>query len=295
MNKDGSLSLEQTMALLNGEDIETIAVKDAKAAVTEQPSVLSQNEIDNMLQESSPATALSGSRPKKYKREQIGAIHNLHQRFASMAAKRLSALLNCPVSMETVSITDDLTMDEFLRSIPAPSTLGVISVEPLKGSALFEIDPSITFAMIQKLTGKEKPIMESVYTCLLENLREAWSGVTTDLSRVSGGINRTGTTFPITDLRPQLDKIETSPEFIKIVPPADGVILITFEAKIENEQGMLNLGYPFSVIEPLRLFATFWGKSEENSLWKQPSFYPYRRPLPVSPLRGTSFLNAIPA
>jgi flagellar motor switch protein FliM len=232
MNKDnGSLTLEQTMALLNGEDIETIAVKDAKAAVTEQPGVLSQNEIDNMLQEDNAATASSGSRPKKYKREQIGAIHNLHQRFAGMAAKRLSALLNCPVSMETVSITDDLTMDEMLRSIPAPSTLGIVSMNPLKGSALFEIDPSITSAMIQKLTGKEKTIMESVYTCLLENLREAWLG--------------------ITDLQPQLEKIETDLEFIKIVPPAEGVVLITFEAKINNEQGMLNLGYPFPVIEPI--------------------------------------------
>jgi flagellar motor switch protein FliM len=233
---NGTLSLEQTMALLNGEDIETIAAKDAKAEVTEQPGVLSQNEIDNMLQEdnavtASAAPASSGSRPKKYKREQIGAIHNLHQRFADMAAKRLSALLNCPISMETVSTTDDITMGEMLRSIPAPSTLGIVSIPPLKGSALFEIDPSITFAMIKKLTGKEKTIMESVYTCLLENLREAWSVVI--------------------DLQPQLEKIETDPEFIKIVPPAEGVLLITFEAKINNEQGMLNLGYPFSVIEPL--------------------------------------------
>jgi hypothetical protein len=51
---NGTLTLEQTMALLNGEDIETITVKDA---VTEQPGVLSQNEIDNMLHEENAPSA----------------------------------------------------------------------------------------------------------------------------------------------------------------------------------------------------------------------------------------------
>ena len=99
-------------------------------------------------------------------------------------------------------------------SIPNPTTLAVIDMEPLKGNAVLEIDPSITFAVIDKLFGGkgegdtklqrelteiESAVIEGVIVRVLGNLREAWSNVI--------------------DLRPRLGRIEVNPQFARYCAP----------------------------------------------------------------------------
>jgi hypothetical protein len=136
-------------------------------------------------------------------------------------------------------------MEEFLRSIPVPTVLGVINMEPLSGSAIMEIDPPIASAIINRLcfgiiessgsrfelTDIGKNIMENVFSSLLENLREAWSAVT--------------------DLRPQLGRIETDPIFTRLCPPREGVVIVTLEVKMEDVEGMINFCIPYPLIEPV--------------------------------------------
>jgi flagellar motor switch protein FliM len=118
-------------------------------------------------------------------------------------------------------------------------------MDPLKGSAVLEIDPSITFTIIDKLFGGmgepakisreltdiELSVMEGIIVRILGNLREAWSNVI--------------------DLRPRLGNIETNPQFAQIVPPNDMVVLITLETKVGEVEGMTNLCIPYISIEPV--------------------------------------------
>jgi flagellar motor switch protein FliM len=118
-------------------------------------------------------------------------------------------------------------------------------MEPLKGSAIFEMDPSVTFAVIDRLFGGlgepakisreltdiELSVMESVMASILGNLRAAWSNVI--------------------DLMPRLGNLETNPQFAQIVPPNDMIILITLETKIGDVEGMCNLVIPYITIEPV--------------------------------------------
>jgi len=66
---------------------------------------------------------------------------------------------------------------------------------------------------------------------LLENLRQAWSGVT--------------------DLNLKLEKTETNPEKLNIVPRSEDVILLTFETKINDAHGMINFAIPYSALKPI--------------------------------------------
>jgi len=165
-----------------------------------------------------------------------------------------------------VASVDQLTYEEFIRSIPNPTTLAVINMDPLKGSAVLEIDPSITFTIIDKLFGGrgeqtkisreltdiEQSVMEGIIVRILGNLREAWSNVI--------------------DLRPRLGNIETNPQFAQIVPPNDMVVLVTLETKIGEVEGMTNLCIPYITIEPVisKLSAQYWyssirkGATDEN-------------------------------
>jgi flagellar motor switch protein FliM len=196
-------------------------------------------------------------RPDKFSKDQIRTISMIHETFARLTTTGLSAQLRAMAHVHVASV-DQLTYEEFIRSIPNPTTLAVIDMEPLKGNAVLEIDPSITFAIIDKLFGGkgesdtklarelteiESAVIEGVIVRVLGNLREAWSNVI--------------------DLRPRLGRIEVNPQFAQIVPPSDMVVLVTLETKIGEVEGMMNFCIPYITIEPVisKLSGQYWYSS----------------------------------
>ncbi|MBQ1832868.1 MAG: flagellar motor switch protein FliM [Treponema sp.] len=239
--------------------------------------VLSQDEIDQLLQaissgdnETDDFKPVSDTRrikiydfrrPDKFSKEQIRTVSNMHETFARLTTTSLSAQLRTLVHVHVASV-DQLTYEEFIRSIPTPTTLAVINMDPLKGNAVLEIAPEITFIMIDRLFGGsgdtggkvnrdltdiEQSVMEGIIVRILANMREAWTQVI--------------------DLRPRLQQIETNPQFAQIVPPTEMVILVTLEIKIGEEAGMMNICIPYITIEPIisKLSSQFWFSSVRRS------------------------------
>ena len=236
--------------------------------------VLSQSEIDQLLTAISsgaidtaeePTTVQQDTRkikiydfkrPDKFSKEQIRTVSIMHETFARLTTTSLSANLRSLVQVHVASV-DQLTYEEFVRSIPNPTTMAVISMDPLKGSGILEIDPSITFAVIDRLFGGrgegtkvtrdltdiETTVMEGIIVRILGNMREAWNQVV--------------------DLRPRLSQIETNPQFAQIVPPTEMVILVTLETKVGEVEGMMNFCIPYLTIEPIisKLSAQYWYSS----------------------------------
>ncbi len=222
--------------------------------------VLSQDEIDQLLTaisagDAEPEEAQQVAerkniriwdfrRPDKFSKEQIRTVSFMHETFARLTTTSLSAQLRSLVNVHVASV-DQLTYEEFIRSIPSPTALAVINMDPLKGSAVLEIDPAVTFAIIDRLFGGtgegskinrelseiERTVMESIIVRILGNMREAWSQVI--------------------DLRPRLGQIETNPQFAQIVPPTEMVVLVTLETKVEDVEGMMNFCIPYLTIEPI--------------------------------------------
>jgi len=234
--------------------------------------VLSQDEIDQLL------TAISSGdyeneeihqqtdqkkikiydfkRPDKFSKEQIRTVSSMHEAFARLTTTSLSAQLRSLVNVHVASV-DQLTYEEFIRSIPNPTTLAVINMDPLKGSAILEIDPAVTFSILDRLFGGpgegakisrdlteiEQSVMEGIIVRILGNMREAWSQVI--------------------DLRPRLGQIEVNPQFAQIVPPTEMVVLVTLETKLGEVEGMMNFCIPYLTIEPIisKLSAQYWYSS----------------------------------
>lgn len=222
--------------------------------------VLSQDEIDQLLtaissgeietesvsqtQEQRKIKIYDFKRPDKFSKEQIRTVSIMHETFARLTTTAMSAQLRSLVNVHVASV-DQLTYEEFIRSIPNPTTLGIINMDPLKGSAVLEIDPAITFSIIDRLFGGkgegtkvnrdlsdiEQSVMENIIVRILGNLREAWSQVI--------------------DLRPRLGQIETNPQFAQIVPPTEMVVLVTLETKVGEVEGMMNFCIPYLTIEPI--------------------------------------------
>lgn len=238
--------------------------------------VLSQEEIDQLLMAISSGETETDDykpvsdtrkikiydfkRPDKFSKEQIRTVSIMHETFARLTTTSLSAQLRSLVHVHVASV-DQLTYEEFIRSIPTPTTLAVINMDPLKGNAVLEIDPSITFSMIDRLFGGtgqgtkvqrdltdiEQSVMDGIIVRILANMREAWTQVI--------------------DLRPRLGQIETNPQFAQIVPPSEMVVLVTLETKVGDEEGMMNFCIPYITIEPVisKLSSQFWFSSVRRS------------------------------
>ncbi len=67
----------------------------------------------------------------------------------------------------------------------------------------------------------------------------------------------------IIELKPKLETIETNSQFAQIVSPSESIALITFNLKIGDTEGMINIAIPHYVIEPIlpNLSSKLWFQS----------------------------------
>lgn len=221
--------------------------------------VLSQAEIDALLNAISDGSvdeeAIKMStpqkirvydfkRPNKFSKGHLNSLLNIHESFCRALATFFSGNLHAVVDA-TVLSTEQVTYDEFTRSLPYPTILGIYSMNPLEGSALIELSPSLAFILVDRLlggqgkeTGKnrdlteiEKKIVVSRLAKIVQLMGEAWS--------------------EIFDVKPQLTDMETNSQFTQIVAPNEMVVVVTIEVKIAESNGMINICLPYIVMKPI--------------------------------------------
>lgn len=194
-------------------------------------------------------------RPDKFSKENVRTVSIVHESFARLISNLFTCQLGEMVHVHVASV-DQLTYEEFIRCIPTPTCMAVINMDPLKGNAVIEIDPAITFSIIHllldgnvnllpvksqhELTDLEQCLMEPMIIRMLGCLRESWNSVL--------------------DLRPRLAQIDTTPQFVQIAPYNEMVVLVTFEVRIGDVEGIMNFCIPYMTIEPIigKLSASFW-------------------------------------
>jgi len=200
-------------------------------------------------------------RPDRFSKDQLRTISIMHEFFCRLITVSLSVRLRSFFHVYVASV-DPLTFEEFTRSIPHPTTVGVVELSPLMGNIVMEIDPKVSCSIIDlifgglgkeaksqhKLTLIEQAVMKSIFPHLLEGLSSAWSH--------------------IADLCPKLIQIETNPHFVQIVPPSEMGFMVTLEVKVGDNEGAFNIFYPHSVISPIakKLYPAYIYENKEGDL-----------------------------
>ncbi|ADU66095.1 flagellar motor switch protein FliM [Desulfurispirillum indicum] len=223
--------------------------------------ILSQEEIDQLLSSVSaddePEAAVETltvtkkkvslydfKRPDRVSKDQMRSIKNLHDKFARNFSSSLSGYLRSITDMNLISV-DQMTYGEFLMSLPNPTSFNIISMLPLDGNAVLEVNPSLVFPIIDKLLGGqgepidevreitdiEQNVIGGVLAIALRELAEVWQ--------------------PIINIRFKIELRETSPHVIQIVSQNEVVILLVFEIKVGDVSGMMNICIPAIVLEPI--------------------------------------------
>jgi flagellar motor switch protein FliM len=193
-------------------------------------------------------------RPDRVSKEQLRSIRNLHDKFARNFSSTLSNYLRTITDITLTSV-DQMTYGEFLMSLPDPTSFNIISMIPMEGNTVLEINPSLVFPIVDKLlggTGKplfqtreltslEQHIMDGILGLILKDLEEVWRQI-------------------IPNIRLKKELSENSPHIIQIVSQNEVVILVVFEVKFGEVLGMMNLCIPAIVLEPVlgKISSTDW-------------------------------------
>ena len=193
-------------------------------------------------------------RPERVGKEQIRALQTLHEGFGRNFAAGLSAMLRSMVEVKLAGV-DQLTFSEFIFSLENPTCLNLLTAEPLEGNLILEINPSILYPIIDRLLGggreggplARRPLTEielrlvsRINELFLRELGEAWKNVL--------------------ELKPKVERVESNPQLIQIVPPNEVVVLISFDVALGEVRGMVNLCIPYNTIERIsgKLSANSW-------------------------------------
>lgn len=236
--------------------------------------ILTQEEIDLLLgsatelrKEATPAVqampALSSvtydfRRPDRVSKEQLRALHLLHDRFARNVSASLSAYLRTVTDISIVSV-EQLTYAEFLMSLPDPTAFYALGLSPVDGVGALELNPTLAFTMIDRIlggTGKgvqlsralteiEQNVVDGIIKLVLENLSDTWKSIHEVQFRISGR--------------------ETRPQMLQVAAPNETVLLLVFDVRIGEARGMLNFCLPAATIEAFGdVFSQGWYRSRRE-------------------------------
>src|SRR5262245_1084865 len=224
--------------------------KSGSSSLVMADEVLSQSEVESLLSameahstkalpaapppKGSPASALAArpprprekvtpydfKRPERVGKEQMRALQSLHEGFGRNFGAALSALLRSIAEVKLTSV-DQLTYGEFVFSLENPTCFNLLRAEPLEGNLILDLNPSILYPIIDRLLGggkdagpiSRRPLTEielrlvsRITGLFLQELKHAWDGV-----------------LP---LKLSVDRVESNPQLVQIVPPNEVVVLI---------------------------------------------------------------------
>lgn len=193
-------------------------------------------------------------RPERVGKEQMRALQTLHEGFGRNFGAALSALLRSIVEVKLTSV-DQLTYSEFVFSLENPTCFNLLRAAPLEGNLILDINPSILYPIIDRLLGggrenvplARRPLTEielrlvsRITNLFLQEMKKAWENVV--------------------QLDLAVEKVESNPQLVQIVPPNEVVVLISFELTVGELRGMMNLCIPFNSIERIgnKLSSNSW-------------------------------------
>ncbi len=239
--------------------------------------ILSQNEIDELLKalntgeidvqqmqtttQEKKIRSHDFRRPSKFAKDHIKTLQIINDTYARLITNFLSGYLRTLVQVEVANV-EAVSYYEFNNSISNPVVLAVVDFTPLSGSIIFEISPAISFALVDRILGGkgtmidkvrgfteiELAIIERIIIQILNLMKEPWENVIA--------------------IRPRLEKIETNAQFAQIISPNEMVALVTFNARIGEVEGMINICIPHMVVEPIisKLSTRFWFSTVEKEI-----------------------------
>ncbi len=183
-------------------------------------------------------------RPNKLNRDHLRNLQIIHETFSGQFSTMLSSSLRS-VCVMTVESIEELTYDEYVRDIPIPSHMSILSLEPLQGNGILQLEIGGAMNMVELLLGGRGGA--SVPTRPLSEIESSLIRMITDR-----GLKELSYAFEnVARVEPTVVATESNPQFVQLASPSDMVVVVSFSLRIAETVTDLSLCYPYSALEPL--------------------------------------------
>lgn len=179
--------------------------------------------------------------PKLFSKEIMRTLRTLHEVLGRNLSRIFTSNLRQKVDVKLVKI-DQIATSEFVRSIPTPSALYILSVEELGGDMVLVMTPGFCIQMVERQSGGRGSSLEEMRM------------LTTIEERVMGRIMRTVNKEIVTAWDPMMKvsiksiSYESKPENVHMAS-ADPSIVAVFEVELNEEKIPLKISYPYSLLK----------------------------------------------
>ena len=221
---------------------------------------LSQDEVDALLKgvggdQDDDKPEVDPSEVKTYNlatqerivRGRMPTLEIINERFARLIRIELFNFLRrtIEVSVGPVRITK---YSDFIRNLVVPTNLNLVKVEPFRGNALFVIDPTLVFLVIDNMFGgdgrfhtrvegrefseTEQRIIQNILSIMLDTYSKSWE--------------------PVHPVKFEYLRSEVNTQFVNIATPNEVVVAVTYNIELGSNGGEVHFCMPYSMIEPIR-------------------------------------------
>ena len=137
---------------------------------------------------------------------------------------------------------------EYVHTLYVPTSLNMIKIRPLRGTALLVLDPKLVFIVVdnffggdgryhakiegREFTPTEQRVIQMLLNLAFKDLREAWA--------------------PVMEVDFEYINSEVNPQFANIVSPTEVIVASKFHIELEGGGGDLHMTMPYSMLEPMR-------------------------------------------
>ncbi|MDR1849246.1 MAG: flagellar motor switch protein FliM [Zoogloeaceae bacterium] len=222
---------------------------------------LSQEEVDALLkgvsgdEEETDATQQDGAGVRPYNlgtqerivRGRMPTLELINERFARFLRIGIFNYMHRPVEISVGPIRVQ-KYSEFNRNLAVPTNLNLVTVKPLRGSALFVFDPNLVFLIVDNMfggdgrfhsrvegrdfTATEQRIIQGLLDVVFNDYTNAWK--------------------PVFEVRLEYIRSEMNSQFANIATPSEVVVSTTFTLEFGGTAADMHICFPYSMIEPIR-------------------------------------------
>ena len=244
--------------------------------------VLSQQEIDALLkalntgeidadsikaeEEKEKVRTYDFRRPIKLSKEYINTLYMIFENFSKIAGNLLSTQVRTNVNIK-VGAVEQISFDEFIRSTPNPTLMGIFHSKPLAGSQVLEINPQFCEQVLELLCGG----LKSKFNTIGEK-KEKFTDI--ELGLLEEGVLIILKAFEsagseIIEIDTEIDYLESNPQLVQSMSPNEPVILTSFIVETFANKSFINICLPYvsleNIIDKLSIKNWFEFEKESNS------------------------------
>ncbi len=259
---------------------------------------LSQDEVDALLdgvpgEDKSPkdeggVREYDLAKQERIVRGRMPTLEIIHERFARLLRIGIFNFMRRSPEL-SLSAPRVVKYSEFVRSLVVPTNINIVQLKPLRGSALFIMDPVLVFGVVDNMFGSdgrfhtrvegrdftptEMRIIQGLLAVILENYRKSWA--------------------PVHAINFEYLRSEMHTQFASVASPNEIVIATTNKVELGSAGGDLHICIPYSSVEPIRdlLYSSMQGdQMEPDKRW----LHMLQRQVQIADVELTAKLAKIP-